>query len=207
MKELSAGNNEEGNMLEKMKFAEAVGCQVIRSTGEIESYQALSALEDRFRPQGHFRIHHYRDGKEIGVYDVKNLVVNQGKNDILGVYFHDGTQTASSSWFMGLISLTGYSAIAAGDTAASHAGWTEFTGYSETTRQLWGQGAASSQSITNSTPATFTINASGTVKGAFIISNSTKGGTTGTLWAAALFSADVPVNNGDQLKVTYTLSC
>jgi len=194
-------------MIDKMKFGEGVGLQVIRSTGEIESYEALSDLREQLKPQGHFRIHHYRDGKEIGVYDVKNLVVNQGKNDILETYFHDGTQTASTSWFMGLISNSGYSAIAAGDTASSHAGWTEFTGYSEATRQAWGQGAAASQSITNATPVTFSINATGTVKGAFIITNSTKGGTTGKLWAAALFSADVPVNNGDQLKVTYTLSC
>lgn len=194
-------------MIDKMKFAEAVGCQVIRSSGEIEMFQALSELEDVFRPQGHFRIKHIRDGKELAVYDVKNLVVNQGKNDILDVYFSDGTQVAASGWFMGLVSLSGYSAIAAGDTAASHAGWTEFTGYSESTRQAWGQGDPASQSITNATPVTFTINATGTVKGAFIITNSTKGGTSGKLWAAALFSADVPVNSGDQLKVTYTLSC
>lgn len=194
-------------MIDKMKFQEAIGCQVIRSSGEIEMFQALSELEDVFRPQGHFRIKHYRDGKEIGVYDVKNLVVNQGKNDILETYFHDGTQIAASSWYMGLISSSGYSAIAAGDTAASHSGWTEATGYSESTRQSWGQGAAASQSITNSSPVTFSINATATIKGAFIISNSTKGGTSGKLWAAALFSADVPVNNGDQLKVTYTLSC
>lgn len=194
-------------MKDRMKFGEAVGCQVVRSTGEIETFSAMEAMEDRFRPQGHFRIKHIRDGKEIGVYDVKNLVVNQGKNDILDVYFSDGTATAASGWFMGLISSSGYSAIAAADTAASHAGWTEFTGYSESTRQAWGQGDPASQSITNSTPVTFSINASGTVKGAFIITNSTKGGTSGKLWAAALFSADVPVNNGDQLKVTYTLSC
>jgi hypothetical protein len=195
-------------MIDRMKFGEAIGCQVVRSSGEIEVFNALSTLEDTFKPQGHFRIQHYdAKGREIGVYDVKNLVVNQGKNDILEVYFHDGTATAASGWYMGLISSSGYSAIAAGDTAASHSGWTEFTGYSESTRQSWGQGAAASQSITNSTPVTFSINATGTVKGAFIITNSTKGGTSGKLWAAALFSADVPVNNGDQLKVTYTLSC
>lgn len=194
-------------MIDKMKFGEAIGCQVIRSTGEIETFNALSELEDTFKPQGSFRIKHYRDGKEIGVYDVKNLVVNQGKNDILGVYFNSGTQTTSSSWYMGLISSSGYSAIAAGDTASSHAGWNEWTGYSESNRQAWGQGTPASQSITNASPATFTINATGTVKGAFIITNNTKGGTSGILWAAALFTADVPVNNGDQLKVTYTLSC
>lgn len=195
-------------MKDRMRFNDRIGLQVIRSSGEIESFQSLEAINDQFMPRGSFRIKHYDSkGRELGVYDVKNLVVNQGKNDILEVYFSDGTATAQASWFMGLISLSGYSAIAAADTAASHAGWTEFTGYSEATRPAWGQGDAASQSITNASPVTFSINASGTVKGAFIITNSTKGGTTGKLWAAALFSADVPVNNGDQLKVTYTLSC
>jgi hypothetical protein len=36
------------------------------------------------------------------------------------------------------------------------------------------------------------------VKGIFIVTNNTKGGTTGTLWSTALFSADVPVANGKE---------
>lgn len=194
-------------MRDRFKIGERLGCQVVRKNGDVENY-VNEDLEDWFKPGGTFVIDHYdARGIKVGQYSVKNLVVNQGKNDILGVYFNDGTQTASGSWYMGLISSSGYSAIAAADTASSHAGWNEWTGYSESTRQLWGQGTAASQSVTNSTPVTFSINASGTVKGAFIITNSTKGGTTGKLWAAALFTADVPVNNGDQLKVTYTLSC
>ena len=90
---------------------------------------------------------------------------------------------------------------------SSHAGWNEFTSYTEGNRVAWGPGSASSQSVTNSTPATFNINGSGTVKGVFIVSNNTKSGTAGTLWATALFGADVPVTSGDQLKITYTVSC
>jgi hypothetical protein len=184
--------------MDRMSLNDKTSCQVTRGRG----------IEDGFLPAGKVIVEHMdKDGNLIKKYEFPNLVVNQGKNDILDVYFHDATQTASSSWFVGLISNSGYSAIAAGDTAASHSGWTEFTGYSESTRQVWGQGAPASQSITNASPATFSINATGTVKGAFVITNSTKGGTSGKLWAAALFTADVPVNNGDQLKVTYTLSC
>jgi hypothetical protein len=155
---------------------------------------------------GHWQAEHIRDGKVLNKYDFPNDITNQGKNSLFEVYFHDGTQIAAASWFIGLISNSGYSALAAGDTMASHAGWTEFTGYSQATRVAWGPGAAASQSITNASPATFDINASGTVKGIFVVSNSTKGGTTGTLWSTALFSADVPVANGDQLRVTYTVS-
>lgn len=195
---------------DKMHFGESLGVTVFRNTGGVEHIcDAIeNGVEEVFVPQGRYRVDVYDShGRHKFTCEGKNLVVNEGKNHILGVQFFDVTQIASSGWFMGLISLSGYSAIAAADTAASHAGWNEFTGYSESTRQAWGQGSPASQSITNATPATFSINATGTVKGAFIISNSTKGGTSGKLWAAALFTADVPVNSGDQLKVTYTLSC
>lgn len=157
--------------------------------------------------RGQFGVDHVdSDGNLKARYDFRNDITNQGKNSLFEIMFHDGTQIASSSWFIGLISNASYSALAAGDTMSSHAGWTEFTGYSQSTRVAWGPGAAASQSITNASPATFDINATGTVKGVFVVSNSTKGGTTGTLWATALFTADVPVANGDQLRVTYTVS-
>lgn len=153
------------------------------------------------------KIEHYRDGKLFDIYSLHNDITNVGKGYILDTMFFNQTQIASSSWFIGLISNSGYSALAAADTMASHSGWTEFTGYSESTRVAWGPGASSSQSTTNATPATFDINATGTLKGIFVVSNSTKGGTTGTLWATGLFAADVPVSNGDQMKITYTVSC
>lgn len=155
---------------------------------------------------GRWVAEHERPGEFIHKYDFPNDITNQGKNSLFEIMFHDGTQIASSSWFIGLISNSGYSALAAGDTMSSHSGWTEFTGYSQGTRVAWGPGAAASQSITNASPATFDITSSGTVKGIFVVSNSTKGGTTGTLWSTALFSADVPVANADQLRVTYTVS-
>lgn len=165
---------------------------------------------DGFQPLGWLNIQVFDSkGREKFATQCRNLVVNVGKNNILTVYFADGTQTASSSWFMGLMSDTGFTGIAAGDTMSSHAGWNEFTGYSQANRPLWGQAApaAGVTSITNATPVTFDITSSATLKGGFIVTNNTKGGTTGTLWAAALFSAAVPVNNGDQMKCTYNLSC
>lgn len=156
--------------------------------------------------QGRFRVNHFRDKKLFKTYDFLNDITNEGKNTIFDVMFSDLTPVAAASWFIGLISLTGFSALAATDTMASHAGWTEFTTYSQANRVAWGPGNPSAQTITNSTPATFDITGSGTVKGIFITSNNTKGGTTGYLWSTGLFSADVPVVNGDQIKVTYTLN-
>jgi hypothetical protein len=70
-------------------------------------------------------------------------------------------------------------------------------------------GTPSSGKVTNLTvTASFNINATSTVGGAFLVSNSTKGGTTGTLYSAADFGSpgDRAVVNSDVLTVTYTLS-
>ena len=161
---------------------------------------------DKLLLKGKYYVEHYRNGELLGKYEVFNDITNVGKNYIFDVMFNDGTQIANNSWFIGLINLTSFSALAAGDTMSSHSGWIEFTAYSQSNRVAWGSGAAASQSVTNATPATFDMNGSGTVKGIFITSSNTKSGTTGTLWSTALFSADVPVVNGDQLKITYTLN-
>jgi len=190
-------------MIEKTQFSCNAAVTVTDKNGKNKSYIGnLSELQ----PKGKYQVEHYREGKLIGTYDIPNGIVNVGKDDILDVYFSDATQTTGTNWVIGLISNSGYTGIASSDTMASHAGWSEFTSYSESNRVAWGQGAPSAQSITNASPATFNINGSGTVKGIFTVNNNTKSGSTGTLWATALFSADVPVTSGDQLKVTYTVS-
>lgn len=171
------------------------------ATPQLERQRSLKA-DPAFK--GLWSIELWRDGKCIHKEDAPNGVTNVGKNSILGVQFHADTQI--TAWYLGLIDASGYSALAAGDTMSSHAGWTELTGYSQATRPQWSPDAAASQAITNSTLVQFDINATGTLKGGFLVSNSTKGGTTGTLWGTALFSGDIPVSNGDILKVTYTVS-
>lgn len=183
--------------MNSLNFQQSVGVGLTRNRGTLDQLNFVNPIKVE---------HLDKDGNLKGIYDTFNDITNEGKNELLDIMFSDGTQIANNSWFIGLISNSGYSALAAADTMASHAGWTEFTGYSQATRVAWGAGNPSSQSITNSSPATFDINGSGTVKGIFVVSNSTKGGTTGKLWATALFSADVPVSNGDQLRVTYTVS-
>lgn len=161
---------------------------------------------DLFKMRGRYIADHYRRGQWIDRYYAKNDIVNQGKNLIFDVMFNNTTQIANSAWCLGLISLVGYSALAATDVPTSHAGWTEFTNYSQANRVAWGSGASAAQSVTNATPCQFDMTASGTVKGIFIATNNTKGGTSGSFWSTALFTADVPVVNADQLKVTYTLN-
>jgi hypothetical protein len=125
-------------------------------------------------------------------------------------YFSGSTYTAA--WYIGLYGAGSTNDPAAGDTMASHSGWTEVTAYSQTERPAASFGAATTADpsvITNSvSPATFSINGTTTVGGAFLTSDDTKGGTTGVLFSASDFTApgDRSVVSGDTLNVTYTFS-
>jgi len=139
-----------------------------------------------------------------------NLVVNEGLQYMNAAAL--GGQAAVTTWYIGLYGAASSNNPAAGNTMASHAGWTEETGYGNANRPTCTFGTASTAdpSVISNTasPASFNINGSATIGGAFLTSNNTKGGTTGTLFSAADFSApgDRTVANGDTLNVTYTFS-
>lgn len=136
--------------------------------------------------------------------EARNLVVTVGKNDLLDKYFAGSAYTAA--FYLGLVDNAGFSAYAAGDTMSSHAGWTEATPYSNSTRPAVSWNAASAGSKASTTTA-FTINATATLNGGFLSTNSTKGGTTGTLFSGSAFTGgNRTVANGDTLNVTYTAS-
>lgn len=133
------------------------------------------------------------------------MITNEGLNYCLDVAVHDAAKVAT--WYVGLIHSTNYSTLAAGDTMSSHAGWEEDQNYSESVRQTWTEGAASSQQTTNATVMTFTMNASTTIKGIFVCSDSTKGGSTGTLLATKLLDGgDRTMSSGQLLKITLTIN-
>jgi len=167
---------------------------------------------DRFDPKGIHRIEHYRRRKSGTLYLLekvlaRNLITTTAKTQLLNTMFNALAQVAANSWFIGLVDLAGFTAFNASDTMASHPGWVEWTNYSQSARPLWTQGTAASASITNAAQVVFDMTATGTVHGLFVVTNSTKGGTTGLDWSGAPFTADVAVINGDQIRSTYTLSC
>lgn len=147
---------------------------------------------------------HDADGNLVWEDKVPNLVTDVGANDMLNNELSGSGYTAA--WYLGLISSTGYTTgPAAGDTASSHSGWDEDQNYSQSTRPAASWNAASARSKTLSSGAVFTMNASTTIKGCFLISNSTKGGATGVLFSAGLFSGgDQPVVSSNTLTVSYT---
>jgi len=196
----------------RMTVGQNAGCRVIRARKS----------EEHLPLRGRFVVEHFRKGEKIGHYEFPNGITNEGKNKLLDVMFHG--VSAITTWWLGLIDNSGYSALAAGDTYVNinqtGNGWDEFTDYTDaansgsaSTRPEWTEGAATSQAITNGSPVVFDITGSGTVKGLFLvggIANAQNKGdhaSGGTLWATALFgTGDVPVNSEDQLKVTYTVS-
>jgi len=164
-------------------------------------------LQDGFRPAGRFTVKHIRDGKILAEYDVPNGIVDVGLNYILETMFNSGAQI--TAWYMGLIDNAGFTALDHEDVMSSHAGWVELDDYDEATRPEWTAGTAATRQITNAVTVDFTISATKTVYGLFICGGTgaaTKNATTGTLWSTAGFGSTVSVNDGDVLKVTYTVS-
>jgi len=160
-------------------------------------------LRNNVKFKAGYRFQHFdKHGKLLHDFKVPNGVVDVGLNSILDVYF--GATTQITVWQLGIIDNSGFTALADTDTMSSHAGWTEFTSYAEATRPVWTPGAASAQTVVNAVTVDFNINATGTIQGILATSDSVKGGTAGTLWGTALFTAPIPVSNGDLIKLTYT---
>lgn len=137
------------------------------------------------------------DGRVKWREKTRNTVVTVGKNDLLDKYFKGSAYTAA--WKLGL---KGTGAVAAGDTLASHAGWTEQTPYAGNRPSItFGTTSAGSNTAT---AVSYTINATATVAGAFVTDQAT--GTAGILYSAADFAASRSVVSGDTLNVTLTVT-
>lgn len=144
----------------------------------------------------------------------ENIVVNTGKIDLLTKYFKGTAYTAA--FYLGLVDNAGFTTYAPGDTMSSHAGWAESAAYSNATRPSvsFGTATASGGSSnpgvagtgTISTSATtFNINATATILGAFLTTDNTISGTSGTLYSVGTFTGGSrSVVLGDSLLVTYT---
>jgi hypothetical protein len=205
----------------ELNAQQAASVQLVRAADVKRA--KLNQVVDLINMGGRFQVEHWRAGKLIGNHNIKNGIVNEGKNKLLNVMFDGATQI--TQWYLGMIALTGFTALAATDTYDDinqvANGWDEFTNYTDAnngasavTRPEWPTDPASAQSITNSTVAIYDITgAGGTVKGIFAVGGGAAPQTKGdhapgsTLWATALFtSGDVVTLVGDQLKVTYSVS-
>lgn len=193
--------------MEKMSFKEDLGACVVRSISNDEHL----GLKGRYVAKCFGA-----DGNLKWEDTIENTVMTLGKNLALDTFLAGSGYTVTGP-FMGLISSVGYSAIAAGDTMASHAGWAEAgasTNYPLYTapRKTCAWSSAGSGSKALSAALSFSIiTTGGTVKGAFLVFGSgavsTIADTNGTLLSAGLFTGgDKVVGVGDTLQVSYTMS-
>lgn len=144
----------------------------------------------------------------IGTVSSGTVTIGQlisGTNVLGGTYITAGS---GSSWTVSQSQTVASTTI----SAATARTWSENTTYSNATRPaatFVAPTVANPSVATNSaSPASFTINGTTTIGGAFLTSVSTKGGVTGVMYSAADFSSpgDRSVVSGDTLTVTYTLS-
>lgn len=114
--------------------------------------------------------------------------------------------------YIGLIDAAGFVSLAISDSAAginTSNGWDESTSYSETGRQPLIVAPATGGTSTNAASlAAFTMVGTGTIKGAFIISDNTKGGTVGRIFNEFSFSGgNVAFTDGQVISVTSPFTC
>lgn len=118
--------------------------------------------------------------------EAPNVVFDAAINDILDVYFKDGTK--KPQWFIGLINSPAQ--LLASDTMASHPGWTENGNYTNATRRAAQLSPVANKQVNSvANKAVFTMTGvGGNIFGTFLASDSAKNGTTGILYAAAPFA-------------------
>jgi len=187
--------------IEKTKATDVVSSGLTCNTKTSEDAKATGLFEIKC---------HDKDGNLKWEAQSKNLVVNVGLAYMAGSALTSVTQI--TSWYVGLYGAASSNNPAAADTMSSHAGWTEVVAYSNVTRvaATFVTATTANPSVVTNTasPATFNINGTTTVGGAFLTSGSAKSGTLGTLFSAADFGSpgDRSVVNSDTLSVTYTFS-
>lgn len=177
-------------MKEKMNVGDRMAASVVMRPDFVEQTKAPAFIY-RMECVG-------ADGRVKWVEEFHNTVTTAGMNSLLDVYFDAATQI--TTWYLGL---KGTGSEVAGDTLASHAGWSEVNPYSGNRPSIT-FGEPSSGSLAASSAVSYTCNGSATVAGAFICSVAT--GTSGTLYSAGDFSGSREVVSGDTLNVTPTVS-
>lgn len=151
--------------------------------------------------------------REVWCEPIENVVCTVGKNLTWDTAIAGSSYTATGP-YMGLISSVSWSAVAAGDTMASHSGWTEAGSTNAPTFTARGTPAWSSASAgakVTSSAVSYTMTSAGTLKGCFLVFGTgaviTLMSTAGTILSAGAFTGgDQAVSSGNVVTVTYSIS-
>jgi hypothetical protein len=146
----------------------------------------------------------FRNRRTGEMFYSENLVPDEGLEEFLDVSL--GAAAKQAAWYLGIFEAN-YTPVAGVTAATVAAAATECTAYDETVRQTWTPGAVASKSIDNTASlASFTMNATKTIYGAFLVSSNVKGGTAGVLKAISQFSTPQSVVSGDVIDVGYEIA-
>lgn len=129
-----------------------------------------------------------------------NLIPQVGIDHIVGLI--RGSGSPISSWYVGLFE-GNYVPSAAVTAADLQTNVLESQTYDEAARPAWVHAYDGTGVIDNlANRAVFTFNAAKTIYGAFLISSSTKGGSTGLLFSIARFASPKTVEPGGEFRLT-----
>jgi hypothetical protein len=177
------------NMHDKVDSKDGMGCGLSANASINDSIKA---------PSMSFHVECIgSDGNVKWEETIHNTVMTEGKTDIVDKYLKGSSYTAA--WYLGL---KGTGSEAAGDTLASHAGWSEVTPYSGNRPAItWGTTSGGSNTAS---AVAIAITGTSTVAGAFCAT--VDAGTSGILYNTSDFAASRSVASGDTLNVTPTIS-
>lgn len=115
-----------------------------------------------------------------------------------------GVGSPISTWYVGLFEAD---YVPTSSTTSADLPPIESTAYTQPARPVWNNTYDGVQLITNfDNPAVYTFSADKTLYGGFLVSNSTKGGNSGTLLSIARFSTPRDVPNGSEFRLRVSIS-
>ena len=181
----------------------------------LDSARAMYAIKHRqescLQFHGHVICDHFRNGQLIHTQEGSNIFTTEGMARILNVCFR--AQATDAAIYVGIFK--GNVTPALGDTAAVKLGggtpWFECldADYDSpaTNKPAYTMASTSTAVATNTaSKATFVMNASITVYGAFLSTVAAKTATTGTLFCGKAFAVPRAVSADDELAITYQIT-
>lgn len=143
---------------------------------------------------------------EVVDRSVEHNILPQQSVDHIASLIRGAGAAPISNWYLGLFenNYVPDSSVKASDLQLTVG---ESQAYDELDRQLWDNAYDGTALIANaSAVAEFTMNATKTIYGAFIVSSATKGSTGGVLLSIARFSTAKSVDAGTVLRITAGLT-
>jgi len=157
-----------------------------------------------------YDVEHWRDGKLIDVLSCKNQATEEGTKELLDVAFLEATPP--TQWYIGLIGNTGFSSLSTTDTMGAHAGWLEFTAYTQLNRPATERvkvitaggstGKPGVSSIMSGSPITNVIRITPDtflLRGYFLTTGAVKGAGAGILLSTGVLAAGREIWPNDEL--------